>query len=109
MMCIIIPGKMTIKGQEVATMFFKNAYVHFEIPRIIILDVDTRFLIASWTTLWEKMNTKLKRYLALYVFHSWEKHLGVGNESITKDKEHFVASIQAIVSKEIPEWVSFSL
>jgi hypothetical protein len=35
--------------------------VHFGILRSIISDKDTIFLNASYITLWEKMNTKLKR------------------------------------------------
>ena len=35
--------------------------MHFGIPRIIISDRERRFLNAFWTTLWEKMDTKLKR------------------------------------------------
>jgi hypothetical protein len=38
--------------------------VHFGIPRRIISDRATRFLSAFWTTLWEKMDTKLKRSTA---------------------------------------------
>jgi hypothetical protein len=60
-MCILMPCKNTIKGQEATNMFFEQVWVHFGIPRSIISDKDTRFLSAFWTTLWEKMDTKLKR------------------------------------------------
>lgn len=30
--------------------------MYFEISRSVILDRDARFLIAFWTTLWDKMN-----------------------------------------------------
>jgi hypothetical protein len=42
-------------------MFFEKVWVLFGIPRSIISDRGTRFLSAFWTTLWEKMETKLKR------------------------------------------------
>jgi hypothetical protein len=60
-MCILMPCKKTIKGQDATNMFFEKVWVHFGIPRSIISDRDTRFLSAFWTTLWEKMDTKLKR------------------------------------------------
>jgi hypothetical protein len=35
--------------------------VHFGIPGSIISDRDTRFISVFWTTLWEKMDNKLRR------------------------------------------------
>jgi len=43
------------------TSSFEQVWVHFVIPRSIILDRDTIFLIEFWTTLWEKMDTKFNR------------------------------------------------
>jgi hypothetical protein len=66
-MCILMPYTNTIKEQEEKTMFFEQVWVHFGIPRSIISDRDTIFLSSFWTTLWENMDTKLKRYT---IFHS---------------------------------------
>ena len=60
-MCILMPCKKTINGQEATNLFFGQVWVHFGIPRSIISDKDTRFLNAFRTTLWEKMDMKLKR------------------------------------------------
>lgn len=60
-MCILMPCKKTITGQVVANMFFEKLWVHFWIPSSIISERDTIFLNALLTTLWEKINTKLKR------------------------------------------------
>jgi hypothetical protein len=60
-MCILMPCKNTINGKEATNKFFEHVWVHFGIPRTIISDRDTIFLSAFWTTLWEKMDTKLKR------------------------------------------------
>jgi hypothetical protein len=65
-MCILIPCKKTIKGQEETKMFFEQVWVHFGIPRSIILYMDTRFLNAFWTTLWKKMDTKLKIFTSFH-------------------------------------------
>jgi hypothetical protein len=62
-----MPCKNTIKGQYETNMFFKKVYMHFVIPRSIISDSDTRFISAFWTTLWENMDTVLKKYTT---FHS---------------------------------------
>jgi hypothetical protein len=61
-MFILMPCENTISGQEATNMFFKQVWVHFGMPRSIILDKDTRFINAFWTTLWERMDSKLKRY-----------------------------------------------
>lgn len=45
---------------------FDQVSVHFEISRSIILDIDMRFLNAFWTTVWEKMDRKLKRSTTFY-------------------------------------------
>jgi hypothetical protein len=67
-MCILMPCIKTIKGQEATNMFSEQVWVHFGIPRSIIIDMDTRFLNTFWTTLWEKMDIDLNRSMA---FHPW--------------------------------------
>jgi hypothetical protein len=65
-MCILMPSKNTIKGQEATDVFYEHVWVHFGILRSIILDGHTRFISGFWTTLWEKMDTKLKRSTTLH-------------------------------------------
>jgi hypothetical protein len=65
-MCILVPFKKTIKGQDIENIFFENIWVHFGIPRNIISYRDIIFLNAFWTTLWEKMEINLKRYVAFH-------------------------------------------
>ena len=60
-MCILIPLKKTTKRQYATKMLFEKVWVHFGIPRSLILNKDTRFLNSPSTTLWEKIFTKLKR------------------------------------------------
>ena len=60
-MCILIPCKKTVIGQEAASLFFTYVWVHFGLPTSIISDRDSRFLGKFWTSLWERMETKLKR------------------------------------------------
>jgi hypothetical protein len=45
-MCILMPCKKTIIGQEATNKFFEQVWVHFGIPRSIISDGDIRFLSA---------------------------------------------------------------
>ena len=65
-MCILIPCKITIKGQEETNIFFEWVYVQFGILRSIISDRDTIFHSTFWTISWEKMDTKLKRSTAFH-------------------------------------------
>ena len=60
-MCVLIPCKKTITGQEAANLFFSHVWVHFGLPNSVNLDKDSRFLGKVWTCLWEKMDTRLKR------------------------------------------------
>jgi len=59
-MCVHIPCKKTISGQEATKLFFIDVWVHFGLPNSIISDQDNRFLGRFWTTLWERLDTKLK-------------------------------------------------
>jgi hypothetical protein len=43
-MCILMPSKKTIEGQDATNMFFEKVRVHFGIPRSIVSYTDTRFL-----------------------------------------------------------------
>jgi hypothetical protein len=65
-MCILTPCKNTIKRKEATNKFFVQVWVKFGIPRSIISNKDTIFLSSFWTTLWEKMDTKLNRYTTFY-------------------------------------------
>jgi len=45
-MCVLMPCKETICRKEATNLFFGKVWVHFGIPRSIILDRDTKFLSA---------------------------------------------------------------
>jgi len=66
-MCVLMPCKKTTSGQETTNLFFGQVWVHFQIPRSIVSEKDTRFLNAFYTILWENMDIKLKRSTT---FHS---------------------------------------
>ena len=65
-MCILIPCKKTITGQGAADLFFNHVWIHFGLPTSIISDRDSRFLGKFWTSLWERMDTRLKRSTAFH-------------------------------------------
>lgn len=75
-MCVLNSGKKTIKSHEAAELFFANVWVHFGLPTLIVSDRESRFLGTFWTTLWERMDAKLKHSI-LYSFqcpeskHKW--------------------------------------
>ena len=56
--------------------------MHFGIPRSVILNKDTRFLNAFWNTLWEKMDTKLKKSISFYP--QIDKQTTIVNETMVK-------------------------
>jgi hypothetical protein len=63
-MCILMPCKIIIRGQEATRIFFEYVWVHFGIPKSIISGRDTRFVSAFWTTL--GVNTKLNIYTTFH-------------------------------------------
>jgi hypothetical protein len=65
-MCIPMPYKNTIKGQEETNIFIEWVRVHFAMPRTIILERNNIFLSFFWTILRENMETKLNIYTSFY-------------------------------------------
>ena len=65
-MCILMPCKKQITAKMTAHLFFKNVWVHFGLPTSIIFDRDSRFLGKFWSSLWELMDTKLKKSIAFH-------------------------------------------
>ena len=59
--CILIPCKKIMIGQKVANLFSTYVWVYFGLPISIISDRDSKLLGKFWTSLWERMDTKLKR------------------------------------------------
>ena len=60
-MCILIPCNKQIIDEQTAKLFFEHVWVHFGLPTSIVSDRDTRFVGKFWSSLWELMDTKLKK------------------------------------------------
>jgi hypothetical protein len=64
--CMLMPYKKIINGHEAVELFFSNVWVHFNRTYSIASNKDSRFLGRIWTTLWEKMDAKLKQLKTLH-------------------------------------------
>ena len=60
-MCIFMPCTKQVTAELTAQLFFQNFWVHFGFPKSIISDRDSRFVGSFWSSLWELMDTKLKK------------------------------------------------
>ena len=60
-MCIHMPCKKKITAKMTAHLFFQHVWAHFGLPTSIISDRDSHFLGKFWSSLWELMDTKLKK------------------------------------------------
>ena len=115
-MCVLMPCTKPIIRKEATNLFFGQVWVHFGIPRSIISYRDTRFLSAFWTTLWEKMDTKLKistifdpqtygqtkvvnRTLVWLLRGYNKKHLKVWDENLMYIQHSYNKSVQTSTGK----------
>ena len=60
-MCILMPCKKHITNEMTAHLFFQNVWVHFGLPTSIIPNRNSHFPGNFWSSLWELMDTKLKK------------------------------------------------
>ena len=65
-MCTLIPCNKQITTEQTAKLFFQHVWVHFRLPTSIVSDRDTRFVGKFWLSLWELMDTKLKKSRTLH-------------------------------------------
>ena len=61
-----MPCRKKIATKQIAYLVFQNAWVHFGLPTLILLDRKPCFLGVFWTNLWKMMDTKLKRRMAFH-------------------------------------------
>ena len=57
----MVAYKKIISGEKTTKLFFEHVWVHFGLPKSIISDRDSRFLINCWSSLWARMDTKLTK------------------------------------------------
>ena len=60
-MCILMPCKKQVTTELTPHLFFQHVWVHFGLPSSIISDRYSRYLGKFWSSLWELMDTKLKK------------------------------------------------
>ena len=60
-MCVLIPCKNKFTDEQTMQMFFENVLVHFGLPTSIVSDRDSGFMGKFWSSLWELMDTRLKK------------------------------------------------
>ena len=57
----LTPCSKHITSEQTAKLFFEHVWVHFGLPTSIVSNRDTRFVGKFWSSLWELMDTKLKK------------------------------------------------
>jgi len=93
-MCVLIPYNKTIYERETIELFFNHVWVYFESPISIISDRDNGFLGIFWTTLWERMDTKLKYSTA---FHpQTDRQTEVFNRTLVQLLRDTIGNIQRL-------------
>lgn len=65
-MCILVPCKKQVIDEYTAFLFIHHIWVHFGLPKSIVLDQDSCFLVDFLTSLWIMMDTKKKRSMEFH-------------------------------------------
>jgi hypothetical protein len=100
-MCILMPCKKQVTAEQKIHLFFANVWVHFELPTSIVSNRDSRFLGKFWSSLWELMDTKLKKIIA---FHpQTDGHTEVVNMTVV----HFLRGYCSKHPKLWDEWLHY--
>lgn len=60
-MCILIPCNKQITVEQIAKLFFQHVWVRFGLPTSIVSNRDYQFVGKFWSSLWELMDTRLKK------------------------------------------------
>ena len=60
-MCILITCNKQITAEQTTKLFFQHVWVHFGLPTSIVSDRDSRFVGKFWSSLWELVDTRLKK------------------------------------------------
>jgi hypothetical protein len=68
-MAYFIPCQKTSDATHVANLFFNEVVRLHGLPRIIVLDRDTKFICHFWSTLWKKMGKDLS-FISSYHPHT---------------------------------------
>jgi hypothetical protein len=63
---VLIPCKKQVTFEQTTQMFFENVWVHFRLPTSIVSDRDSRFMGKFWSSLWELMDTRLKKSTTIH-------------------------------------------
>eukprot|EP00253_Pinus_taeda_P019058 PITA_19058 len=53
--------KKKVTAKQTPKLFFQHVWVHFGLPTSIVSDQYSRFVGSFWSSLWELMDTKLKK------------------------------------------------
>ena len=65
-MAIMVACKKMISVEETTKLFFEYVWVHFKLPKRIISYRDSKFLSNFWSSLWDRMDTKLIKSTKFY-------------------------------------------
>lgn len=60
-MCILTPCNKQVTAEKIANLFFEKVWVYFGSLTSIVFDRDSRSVGKFWSSLWELMDTKLRR------------------------------------------------
>jgi hypothetical protein len=95
-MAILVTYKKSIIAEATTKLFFERVWVHFGIPKTIVLDRDNEFLNTFWSSLWSRMDTKITKSMA---FHPQMNGQNRGHQQDDCAYQHILQQVQDILQK----------